>query len=303
MLPLVQSANQLIFSKNITLHLISATFIIVLTWALAFVTRSFINARVHDDHRRYRWRKLANYLWVILTFVVLLFVFSEDLRQFGTLLGLLLAVLAIALRDLFVDVAGWLFILARRPFDVGDRIEIMEHRGDVIDVRLFSFSIVEIANWVEAEQSTGRIIHIPNNKVLSHSIANYSQGFNYIWHEISVYITLESDWQRAKAIVEEVLEQQTEKLSPAQEKEIRAAAQQYYIIFSKLTPIIYTRVEERGIKFTMRFLCHPQRRRGTEHAIWENLLCAFASCDAIQLAYPTMRLVQDEKARNSSSEI
>lgn len=301
MLALINNASELVFSKNIASHIIIGATILVISWAFAFVTRSFIHSRVHDAHRSYRWRKLANYIWVVLTLVILLYVFSEDLRQFGTLLGLLFAVLAIAVRDLFVDVAGWLFILLRRPFDVGDRIEIMEHRGDVIDIRLFSFSIVEIGNWVEAEQSTGRIIHIPNCKVLAHSIANYTQGFNYIWHEIAVYITLESNWQKAKAIIKDVLEQYTETLSPKKEKAIQAAVQRYYIIFSKFTPIIYTRVHERGVQLTMRFLCHPQRRRGTEHKIWEALLLAFAEHDDVQLAYPTTRFISEKKSPHDGS--
>src|SRR3989442_7605528 len=83
-----------------------------------------------------------------------------------------------------VNLAGWVFIIWRSPFALGDRIQIGQHAGDVIDVRLFQFTLNEIGNWVQADQSTGRIIHIPNGKVLTEVIANYSEGVQYIWHEI-----------------------------------------------------------------------------------------------------------------------
>lgn len=87
------------------------------------------------------------------------------LQSLSTFLGLLTAALAIALQDPIVNLAGWLFLIWRRPFRVGDRIQIGDIRGDVIDMRIFQFSLLEIGNWVNADQSTGRVIHVPNGKV------------------------------------------------------------------------------------------------------------------------------------------
>ncbi|MBZ0199912.1 MAG: mechanosensitive ion channel family protein [Ignavibacteriaceae bacterium] len=80
------------------------------------------------------------------------------------------------------------FILERKPFTVGDRIQTGDVAGDVIDLRIFRFTRMEISNWVDAEQRTGRTIHVPNGKVFTEWQANYSTGFQYIWNEISVLV-------------------------------------------------------------------------------------------------------------------
>lgn len=111
---------------------------------------------------------------------------------------MLSAGIAIALKDPITDLAGWVFILWWKPFEVGDRIQLEDNAGDVIVIRIFQFTIIEIGNWVDADQSMGSILHIPNSKVFLEVLANYSIGFNYIWHEIGVLVTFESDWQKAK---------------------------------------------------------------------------------------------------------
>ena len=116
----------------------------------------------------------------------------------ATYMGVLSAGLAIALRDPLANLAAWLFITVRKPFSVGDRISISEHAGDVIDQRLFSFSVVEIGKWVDADQGTGRIIHIPNGWVFKYSVQNHTQGFNFLWNELLLLVTLESNWKKAK---------------------------------------------------------------------------------------------------------
>src|SRR5207247_865051 len=93
------------------------------------------------------------------------------------------------------------FILWRRPFEVGDRVQIGPHAGDVIDLGLFQFTLNEIGAWVNADQSTGRIIHVPNGKVFTDPVANYNKGFRYIWNEVPVVVTFESDWRKAKQIL------------------------------------------------------------------------------------------------------
>jgi len=95
---------------------------------------------------------------------------------------------------------------------VGDRIQIGEHAGDVVDLRIFQFTLVEIENWVAADQRTGRVIHVPNGRVFNEVVANYSRGFEYIWNEVPVRVTFESDWEAAKAILQEIANRQATKL-------------------------------------------------------------------------------------------
>jgi small-conductance mechanosensitive channel len=202
---------------------------------------------------------------------------------------LLSAGIAIALKDIIASLAGWVFIISKRPFDVGQRIEIGAVKGDVIDLSIFQFSILEIGNWVDSDQSTGRIIHIPNNKIFTNDLINYDKGFSYIWNEIKVLITFESNWGNAKIILSKIAEQETSDVTKKVEKEIKQAAQKFMIYYKNLTPIVYTDVKESGIQLSIRYLCSARKRRGTTQKIWEKILIEFSKNNDIELAYPTQR--------------
>ncbi|MGB1241012.1 MAG: mechanosensitive ion channel family protein [Chitinophagales bacterium] len=216
-------------------------------------------------------------------------IWFQGFELVATYLGLLSAGIAIALKDPIVNIAGWVFILFRQPFEVGDRIQIGEHSGDVIDLRIFQFTLNEIGNWVDADQSTGRIIHIPNAKIFYDSIANYNKGFTYIWHEIPILLTFESDWKTARKILQKIVNEQTQDISEQARLKLRKAAEKYMIMYTKLTPIVYLTVKDSGILLTIRYLTHPRRRRGSSEQLWEAILTEFEKHDNIDYAYPTLR--------------
>ena len=265
------------------------------------ITSRIVFKRTEDVYSRYRWRKTQDYI----TFVIGLFIISSiwitEFKSLITFFGLLSAGIAIALKDPVSDLAGWLFILWRKPFDVGDRIQIGGHSGDVIDLRIFQFTIIEIGNWVDADQSTGRILHIPNSKVFFEVLANYSIGFNYIWHEIGVMVTFESDWKKAKKILTDIVNEKSENISKAAEKKIKDASKKYMIFYKNLTPIVYTKVKDSGIMLTMRFLCDPRQRRGYEESIWEEVLKEFGKREDIDFAYPTQRFYNNSAEGKSGT--
>ena len=245
--------------------------------------------KTDDVFQRYRWRKTQDYITFFFGFLVILSIWIEEFKSLATFLGLLSAGIAIALKDPLTNLAGWLFILWRKPFDVGDRIQLGENAGDVVDVRIFQFTIIEIGNWVDADQSTGRLLHVPNAKVFTEVLANYTSGFNYIWHEIRVMVTFESNWQKAKDILTRIVLEHSEHISKAAEVKIKEATKKYMIFYKNLTPIVYTSVKPSGVRLTMRFLCDPRQRRGYEQTIWEQVLKEFAQCKDISFAYPTQR--------------
>jgi small-conductance mechanosensitive channel len=242
-----------------------------------------------DPKARYSWKRSVSFTIGLLTIILVASVWIKAIGEFGAFLGLLTAGLAIALKDPLTNIAGWIFILTRNPFNVGDRIQIGEHSGDVIDLRLFQFTLLEIGNWVDADQSTGRIIHIPNGTVFTQTQSNYSAGFEFIWNEIPVLLTFESDWKKAKDLLQKIVSAHAESLSSAAEKRIREASKKYMIFYQYLTPIVYTSVRDSGILLTMRYICDARKRRGTEHEIWEDVLTEFAKQEHIEFAYPTQR--------------
>jgi len=149
--------------------------------------------------------------------------------------------------------------------------------------------MLEIGNWVDADQSTGRIIHLPNGKVFMEPQANYSSGFEYIWNEVKVNITFESNWEIAKTILEKIINKHAENVDVKVEKEILEASKNYMIYYKHLTPIVYTTVKEFGVQLTMRYLCNPRKRRGSENEIWQSILTQFQNNKDIRFAYPTTR--------------
>ena len=162
-------------------------------------------------------------------------------------------------------------------------------QGDVIDLRIFQFTLMEIGNWVDADQSTGRVIKIPNGKVFTEMLANYSKGFQYIWNEIPVLITFESNWKRAKKILAEIAKKHAEHLTEKAAQHVREASARMMVFYTTLTPTVYTSVRDCGVLLTIRYLCKPRERRATEQAVWEDILTCFAECDDIDFAYPTVR--------------
>ncbi len=267
----------------------SSLTVIALLWLLRRLVLSVVWRRVSDVRIRYRWRKTASYIAVPLGFLVIGRIWFEGIGSIATFLGLVSAGIAIALKDILVNLAGWVFILWRRPFEVGDRIQTGEHAGDVIDIRIFQFSLLEIGNWVHADQSTGRVIHIPNGRVLTEVVANFSKGFQYIWNEIPVLVTFESDWEKAKSILLRTAETHAAHLTEAAQSQLKEVSRRFLIFYQTLTPTVYTSVVDSGVLLTMRYLCSPRERRGTTQAIWEDVLREFASHDDIDFAYPTQR--------------
>jgi small-conductance mechanosensitive channel len=267
----------------------SSLAVIALLWLLQKLVLSVVWRRVSDVRIRYRWRKTTAYVAVPLGFLIVGRIWFEGIGSIATFLGLVSAGIAIALKDILVNLAGWVFILWRRPFEMGDRIQIGEHAGDVIDIRIFQFSLLEIGNWVNADQSTGRVIHIPNGRVLTEVTANFSKGFRHIWNEIPVLVTFESDWQKAKDILLRIAEAHAAHLTEAAERQVKESSRRFMIFYQTLTPTVYTSVMDSGVLLTVRYLCSPRERRGSAQAIWEDILRAFAEHKDIDFAYPTQR--------------
>lgn len=261
---------------------------------LKLIANYVVNRKVKDIKQAYHYRRINTYIFSLLMVLLIGPIWIEGFQTLTTFLGLTSAGLAISMHDTVANIAGWLFIITRKPFNVGDRIEIGGIAGDVIDIRLFQFSLVEIRNWVEADQSTGRIVHVPNNKILREPISNFQTGFEYIWNEIRVLITFESNWKKAKKILSTIAGEKAEHLSSGAQKQIKEATRKYLIFYDKLTPIVYTSVKESGVLLTIRYLVDPRQRRYTEQQIWEAILESFSQEEDISLAYPTTRFYTNE---------
>ncbi len=286
---------------DLQLKLLFSVVVVLLLWAVRNFALRIVFQRITDPRGRYQWRNGIKNGYLALLIIALSNIWIDRFDSLATFLGLVTAGLTIALQVPILNFVGWIFLVTRKPFVVGDRIEIGDIAGDVIDIQFFQFTLNEIKNWVDAEQSTGRIVHIPNGKVFDQPQANYTQGFSHIWNEIAVLITFESNWRKAKELLEQVIDEQAEKISEEIERDLQTASQKYMIFYGKLTPIVYTAVRDRGVLLTMRYLCNPKQRRGSEQKVWEAVLDAFAQHDDIMFAYPTQRVYFNPKESKEGS--
>jgi small-conductance mechanosensitive channel len=274
--------------------LIQSITIILVLILIQFIVKRIVRRQTADETIRYKWRKNIAYVLSFFGFIIIGRIWIEGIGSLATFLGLLSAGIAIALKDPVTDMAGWLFLMWRKPFEVGDRIQIGDDKGDVIDIRFYKFTVLEIGNWVHADQSTGRVIHIPNHYVFTESIKNYTSDFDFVWNEISVNVTFESNWKKAKSILNEITLNHVEDYVSDAEEQIRRATNSYLIRYKNLTPIVYTEVVENGIRFTIRHLSHARKRRGLNQLIWEDILELFAKENDIEFAYKTTRFYQNQ---------
>ena len=164
------------FSHQTINNLMLSFAILVVLWLIRIIILRVVWRQTKNVKTRYQWKRTLSFIIPFIGLILITGVWIRAFRQFGAFLGLFSAGLAIALKDPLTNIAGWFFIVIRKPFVVGDRVQIGKHSGDIIDIRMFQFTILEIGNWVDADQSTGRIIHLPNAKVFQQSQANFSAG-------------------------------------------------------------------------------------------------------------------------------
>jgi len=276
-------------SRAATDRLLETALVIVVYIAVDRVGRRLVGRLVSDKSVRFQINKAIGYLFAAIAFAGVLKIWIQGVTGLATYFGLLSAGLAIALQDPVADFAAWLFIIVRRPFGVGDRIQIGQHTGDVIDIRPFRFVMMEVGNWVKADQSTGRVIHVPNALIFKNPVANFDEAFGYIWNELEIVVSMESDWKAAKAELLRIVTEHAEHLTADVTERIRLAADSLHIRFGKLTPVVWTAVVDNGVRLTVRYLCKPRERRGSASEIWESVLEAFAKMPAVDFAYPTTR--------------
>ncbi len=245
--------------------------------------------RSFDVSRHYTFNKSVSVALAVLVVLVLIKIWLVGETNLTTYFGLLSAGIAIALQDLVVSLAAGIYLIVLKPFKVGQRVQVMNFIGDVADMGWFHFSLMEIGQWVKAEQATGRILHFPNSVIFKNPVANYNAGFEFIWSEIPVVVTFESNWEKAYGIIKHIAGEHTARISEIATQQMRESAQEFKFTAAQLEPVVWTSVENNGVLLTLRFLCPPSRRRAFDSRIWQAILKAFAKEADIDFAYPTQR--------------
>ncbi|TXK52836.1 mechanosensitive ion channel [Pontibacter qinzhouensis] len=281
-------------TPSIQEDIISSVFVLVGLWIISRLLLRVASRRQTDSRKLYQWKKTTNYIVTGLGVMALANIWFNGFQSIATYLGLLSAGLVVALRDPIMNMFGWVFLIWKRPFKVGDRIKINEHTGDVIDIAFFQFTLNELGQWVDSEQATGRVVHIPNSHVFTKSQINYNYAFPFLWHELQVRVTFESNWQKARELLLVIAARHTVQLSEGAQEIIRKNAQHHLIFYKDFKPRVFSKVKENGIQLTIRYLCNLNGRRESENKIWEEMLMQFLASPDIRFAYPTTRFVQSD---------
>ena len=265
-------------------RLLVTVIVAVLALTLARLGRRLVARVVDDSGRRYQGYKIVGRIVGVVLVAILVLTWAPVRRDMLTIFTVIGTGIAIATREALLSVVGWLHLVIRAPYRQGDRIEVNGLHGDVIDVRLLHTTLVEVGAWVEGDQSTGRLVHFPNNWVFLHPITNDTHGFGFLWNEFSVELTPESDWKAAQEILEGLALEISPEVEARAQANLQRLAPRFLVQYSILTPFVYVRVAEHGIRLTLRHLCEVRRRRGTEHAFTVRMLEAFKAHGGIHIA-------------------
>jgi len=256
---------------------------------------------IHIDKRRYRLKKSTRYITVIVAFIWTALLYnnfttaSESFPLF--IVGIFLAGIAFSMRDIFSNIVGWIMVASNNGYQSGDRIEVDDVRGDVIDVGVLRTTLTEIGDWDKrGEQSTGKLISFPNSKILNHSVTNYNRGFETMWNEISVLVTFESDWEKAEKCIEEIAFREYEENRDRYLVMMQKLKREFMVTYNYLSPKVYVRIEESGVKLTLRHMVEVRRRRISNDRMNREILNLFHKEPTIQFAYPTTRFYSTGKS-------
>jgi small-conductance mechanosensitive channel len=277
-------------SSPALMRILTTIAILVVAFIASRLSRRVVDRYVEQAERKYRVAKFVSRSVAVLALLLIIALWSARLSALLTILTIIGAGTAVALRDVLLSFAGWLNISLSAPYKQGDRIEVNGMRGDVVDIRVLHTILMEIGNWVQADQSTGRLVRIPNNWVFQYDVANYTRGFGFVWNEVDVTITYRSDWRAARDILQELAETAVESVTEQAEDQLRHLAREHLVHYEVLTPYVYLNLTDRGVQLTLRHLTPVRGRRNIRHTLTVELLARFRAHGQIELAYPTIQL-------------
>lgn len=298
----LRAATDWFLANRVYANIIWTVLVLAAVYFVGHLIERGLQRGATDLEGKHKIRRAMSWLRAVVLTVALVAIWVSGAGQMGVFLGVIGAGIALSLQEVLLCVAGWALIIIKRPFDIGDRIEFSGHVGDVIDIRVFQTSLLEVGNWVGADQSTGRIINVPNSAVFRKLNANYTKGFPFIWNEQTIVVTFESDWKRAKEIILQQALEEAQKIETEVRRQIERMQSEYAIRYSHLTPIVYTHIADSGVALTLRYLCPVRKRRGTAHSVSEGILEDLAREPGIELAYPTTRFFDASRERGRHRE-
>ncbi len=275
------------YSEYVELFILTTLIFIVFGILKAIVRALYSRADVSNKKKYFRNRMLKIALNIISIILVVL-LWGHRISGMVTIISFLSAGIAIAVKEIIFDFFAGIYINMKKIFELEDRVEINGIKGDVVNIRSLGFEVLEVGDRVHAEQSTGRIIHIPNSFVFLYPLKNYTKAFKYIWDEITVKVPLDADIEKTKEVLYDIVNSNEilESIPKKMEDAVADVTVEYRIYYNYLDPIIYTEIVDSHVELYIRYIVHPKKSRIVEDEIYLKILEEYRNGN-IQLYRPT----------------
>lgn len=262
---------------SIARRLLIGGMLFVLVGMLAKSVRVYLIDQIENKPARYNLKRVLNLLTFFVIVIIGLSLLSTTWYTALFSLGLLSLILGFALQTPITSLIGWVYLLIRQPYKVGDRIQIGEARGDVIDVSYLDTTLWEFGGpYLYTEHPSGRIIKFPNSLVLNETVYNYSWPlFPYIWNEIKFQLAYDSDLdfvaQTMNQVVEEELGEQMMDLVRVYRELLRQTPVDEVQIHSH--PVVHFRISDNTwLEAIVRYLVPPKEAGRVKTRLIKKLL-------------------------------
>lgn len=211
--------------------------------------------------------------------------------NFAVFMGILGAGIAFASQEVIGSFAGYLNIVTGNLYHIGDRVRIGEVVGDVLDITLLRTTLMEIGEWVKADQYTGRIVSVANRMVFASPVLNYTQHWPYLWDEITIPITYDSDWRHAGQLMLDHGQEYSAHLVPDADAGLQSMAERYPVHDTTTEPELYVVMTDNWIEMTLRYVVQARERRAVQGQLHRELLQRFEAEAGITVASATVEIV------------
>ncbi|MDQ1245570.1 MAG: hypothetical protein QG565_1911 [Campylobacterota bacterium] len=286
--------------------LVKITVIVLVVFVFFFLVKLFVKKYITDNERFYMANKVITFANFTLIILILFFSYIENVSYLVTILGFASAGIAIAMKDWFMSILGWLVIVFGGSIHVGDRIRVdMDgtiYVGDVMDISLLRITILEdvTLTTVIENRRAGRIIFIPNNYVFTRMIANYTHSsLKTVWDGIDITITYDSNHKKAMHLAKEITKKFSKGYTDITRKQLNKLRSNYSLKNSNVEPRIFSFIESNGIKISSWYLTNAYATLTLRSAISTEIVDAFMAEDDITIAYPTQMLHLEQSAKKT----
>jgi len=251
--------------------------LVVLVVAIAKGIEVYWISQIENRPARYNLTRVLNLVMVLAILIIGLSLLSANWYTALVSLGVLSLILGFALQTPITSFIGWVYLLIRQPYRVGDRIQIDEAKGDVIDVSYLDTTLWEFGGpYLSTQHPSGRIIKFPNSLVLSKTVYNYSWPlFPYVWNEIKFQVAYDSDLNFITQTLQHVVEEEIGEQMMDRVKVYRELLSQTPVDELEIQerPVVHFRASDNTwLEAIVRYLVHPKESGRVKTRLTKKLL-------------------------------